>query len=88
MKRLILKTIAYFARKSHTVQIQVVLGAMYGLIAIYGVGPAIAIIMKLRKAQHATTVRNKRKVDSRLPKVQQPNNKPQGTESNILHVSP
>ena len=46
---MIKKLLAWSARRSHNVQLQAGLALLHGLIDIFGVGPTIAIIMKLRK---------------------------------------
>ena len=46
---MIKKLLAWSARRSHNVQVQAGLALLHGLIDIFGIGPTIAIIMKLRK---------------------------------------
>jgi hypothetical protein len=45
-----------FAKKSHDVRIQLLCATLYGLFHIFGVGGALAIIMKARKMQQPRRV--------------------------------
>ena len=46
---MIKKLLKWSARKSHNVQAQAAFALIYGLYDIFGFGPTVAIIMKLRK---------------------------------------
>ncbi len=51
-----MKTIlAYFAKRSHNVRVQVFLALFHGLLSIFGVGGTVAIVMKLRKQAQKQT---------------------------------
>jgi hypothetical protein len=41
--------IRYIAKKSDNVQVQVLCATLYGLVSIFGIGPTVLIIMKMRK---------------------------------------
>lgn len=45
--------LAYFAKKSHDVRTQLLLASIYGLVSLYGVTGAFAIILKARKLTNA-----------------------------------
>jgi hypothetical protein len=49
MVTMLKKILAYFGRKSHNVQVQLLCATLYGLISLFGIGGTIAIIMKARK---------------------------------------
>lgn len=51
------KILAYFARRSHNVQVQVLLAGLHGLLSVFGVKGTIAIILKMRKMNHKKVVR-------------------------------
>jgi len=55
---MISKLIAYFAKRSHDVRVQVALAALHGCLSIFGVGGTIAIIIKLRRMQPKKGKRN------------------------------
>lgn len=59
---MITKLLRYLARRSHDVRIQLLLATLYGLVSIFGLGGAVAILLKARKL--STT---KRKVSTRVP---------------------
>jgi hypothetical protein len=52
--------LAYFAKKSHNVRVQLLFATFHGLLSIFGFGGTIAIIMKVRKLGNATAKTNRK----------------------------
>jgi hypothetical protein len=46
--KIITGILAFFAKKSHNLKTQVLLASVYGLVAIFGVGGTIQIMLKMR----------------------------------------
>jgi hypothetical protein len=46
---MIIKLLAWSAKRSKDIRVQAALATIYGLISIFGVGPSILIVIKLRK---------------------------------------
>lgn len=54
MTKLIKSTLAYFAKRTHDLQTQLLLASMYGLVSLFGVSGTVAILMKARKLNQPT----------------------------------
>jgi hypothetical protein len=50
------KTLAYFAKRTHDIKLQLLLATLYGLVSLFGTGGAIMIIIKARKLHKPTKV--------------------------------
>lgn len=46
---MIKRTLAYFAKRTHDVRMQLLIATLYGLISLYGIGGTVAIMLKARK---------------------------------------
>jgi hypothetical protein len=46
---MIKRVLMYFGRKTHDVRVQLLCATLYGLVSLFGVGGAIAVILKARK---------------------------------------
>jgi hypothetical protein len=70
----ITSALAFFARRSSNVKVQATLATLYGLVAIFGVGPSFAIILKLKKQTEQENAKHARKNGSGMSRVRSENN--------------
>lgn len=67
IRKFICNTLAFFAKKSHNVNVQCLLATVYGLVSIFGIGGTIAIMLKMK-----SLVEKKEKALARKNKSQMP----------------
>lgn len=61
---MIKRILAYFAKRTHDVRLQLLLACLYGLVHLYGVTGGFAIILKARKLQQ----RKRKTTTTEIPK--------------------
>jgi len=59
VKKLAAKLLRYCAMKSHDVQVQLLCATIHGLVDIFGIGGAFAILLKARKIAHGKKPSNR-----------------------------